>query len=341
MDRHLRRLELLLLRAKAVPRHGPTYLTRPNLLEQLRLREVPIGDSPILALGQVSVEDPHLAHPQPAIAADLIPAHAVALAIALDVLLESVKREMGRRERQVREEGLAPMLPLVVLQTLDAVVSHRRCNVEAAVGIGRRQRLAVEKMVLGGEEAVVVLQLVGTLEAVPQGGAVNVPLAVVVAAVSPLPEPLRHERSPRLAAPQPKIAHGVPAYLLGVVPRQDGGTAGPTPARGVVLGVPQAPTSESVQVRGVDLAAVASGIREPHVISQDQQHIGAGTRPLRTVRHRGRSQSSNSGAQELAATQRSNHSNPSASGARSPAGFGRAVLEPSSSLAGYFSRRGN
>ena len=66
----------------------------------------------------------------------------------------------------------------------------------------------------------------------------------------------------------------IATYLVAV---ESGGEAGParTAAGAVVeIGENKAVLGEAVQVRGVDFAALKSGIRKPHIIGHDDANIG-------------------------------------------------------------------
>ena len=93
-------------------------------------------------------------------------------------------------------------------------------------------------------------------------------------------EQLREEACPAGPVPQADSGSCIPADLLGVIACQNTGARRPAPAGGVELGEAHAPPGECVQVGRPNLAAVAAGIGEAHVVGHDQQHIRRGPRAL-------------------------------------------------------------
>ena len=116
-------------------------------------------------LRKLAVDQPHLLLPPVALRAEFVPALPVHFAVAGDILGRRLEREVRHRKRQEREERLVGMTGGVLLQVPDRVVGHGRGGVVAAVGLDRRQRLVVFGVLLGGEVAVVVVELVGAVEA--------------------------------------------------------------------------------------------------------------------------------------------------------------------------------
>jgi hypothetical protein len=120
----------------------------------------------------------------PAALAHRVPAGEVGLAVAGDVLVWRLQREVRGREREVLEERPPPVLVGVLLQALDRVVGDRRAGVVAGLGLDRRERPVVLRVLARGEVPVVVVEAVRVVEPVLQRLAIDVPLAGVVRAVA-------------------------------------------------------------------------------------------------------------------------------------------------------------
>lgn len=130
-----------------------------------------------------------------------------------------------------------------------------------------------------GEMSVVIVEAIGMVEAVFQWLAVDVPFARVIGAIAERLEHLGQKSCPLRPDALATALHTgdrVSANLLGIVAGQDRRPRRPATSRVVELREPKAVLRECVEVGGRDLAAVAAGIRETHVVREDEQHIRPG-----------------------------------------------------------------
>ena len=125
----------------------------------------------------------------PALRADGLPAVAIPLAVAGDVLRRRLQREMRRIEGEIEEERLAAVLRRMLRQVLDAVVGDGGRRVVSGPGLDRRQLPVVLEVDARMEVAADVLEVVGAIEPVGQRHPVDVPLARVV---RPIAERMEH-----------------------------------------------------------------------------------------------------------------------------------------------------
>ena len=70
-------------------------------------------------------------------------------------------------------------------------------------------------------------------------------------------------------------SNGIPSHLLGIEAGQSRGARGPAPGCIVKLRVPQPIGGQGIEMRRGDLASIASQVRKPQVVGDDQDHIGA------------------------------------------------------------------
>ena len=101
----------------------------------------------------------------PTLVADRVPADVVAAFVAGDVLGRCLKRKVRNRERDVSEERLVGVLLLVLLHEVDRVVGDRDGRIVAVAGLNGRQRLVVERVMLGRKVVVVIEQRIRAVEA--------------------------------------------------------------------------------------------------------------------------------------------------------------------------------
>ena len=167
------------------------------------------------------------------------------------------------------------MVPRMVGQALDRVVTNGRCRIE----IGRDRHLVPILNNARGREIVVVSSrhVERPLESLRPRVAVDMPLPGVIAPVARWLEQLRQEPRPvgtlLLAAATP-FRQRIAADRLRVGAGEDR-TAGRPAASGVIaLCEPQAASREAVEVGRVDLAAVTAKIGIAEIIGQDHDHVG-------------------------------------------------------------------
>ncbi len=104
----------------------------------------------------------------------------------------------------------------------------------------------------------------------------------MIRAIPPRLEHGRQQGAPHgtLAAPAEVDARNVqarqavPPHLLSVIAGQQGSTRWPAAGRVVELREPQPACGQRVQVRRGNLAAVAAGIREAHIVGEDDDDVG-------------------------------------------------------------------
>ena len=182
---------------------------------------------------------------------------------------------MGRGEGHVLEEGFVPVTDGVFLEMVDGGIGHRDGPVEAGFPLDRGQFHVVLPVHLRAEEAALVLEVVGVVEAILQGHSIEVPFAGVVATVSALLEIDRDEWSPGGSGAAVLCAgQVVAANLLGVVTGQEGRAGGPAPGGVVELGVAQAAPGKGIEVGRADLPPVTPEVRVAQVVRHDEQDIG-------------------------------------------------------------------
>src|SRR5262249_28556909 len=132
-------------------------------------------------------------------------------------------------------------------------------------------------MPAGGEVPVLVVEAVGGVEPVLQRQAVHMPFPRVIRAVAERFQHLGQEPGPRRPS-APGAARdagdGIPPHLLGVVPREKRRPRRPATGRVVELREPEAILREVIEVGRGDLATIASGIRETHVVREDDEDVG-------------------------------------------------------------------
>ncbi len=154
-------------------------------------------------------------------------------------------------------------------------------RVIAGLRIDGRQRLVVLGVLSRREVAVVVVEAVGVIEAILERLAVDVPLAGVIRAIAERLQHLGKQPSPRGAHPLAAALdarHGIAADFLGVVTGEDRRPRRPAAGRVVELREAQAVLCQGVEIRRGDLAAVAAGVGEAHVVGEEDQDIRPGIR---------------------------------------------------------------
>jgi hypothetical protein len=267
-------LELALLGGQVLPHQRAVQLVRPEFLDRVweRVRR------PDLALdrGKRSAADLQLPEPLPPRVAERVPPVEVELAVLRDVLGRGVDREVGGGEREVLEERLVGVLLRVLLEAPDRVVGDRGAGVVPVAGPRRGQRLVVLGVLLRAEVPVVVVEAVRAVEPAVEGLTIDVPLARVVRPVALRLQHLGQEprpRRPHALCPALHAGDDVAAHLLRVVPGEDRGPRRPAPTGVVELREPQPVRGERVEVRGRDLAAVAPGVGESHVVHEDEKDV--------------------------------------------------------------------
>ena len=282
MDRHLRRLELLLLGREPLPFERAIDLARSDRVkrigEGIRRAEVALdfrdrpGDD---SRGQL---------PGMAGGTNLLPTHPVALAVFRDSVLGSVEREVGSGEGDEVEKVFLGMIDGVAAETSHRMVADRRRSVEV---IALRMRLPLHRHAAGVEE--VALAGVGDVErageALRERQPVDVPLARVIAAVAGGPEELGQELRPWWTLSLRPTGEGLVAVTgreriamnrLWIKPGEERRPARPAAGGVRGLGEPQSSARQPIEVRRIDLAAIRAEIGEAEVVGEDHHDIRPG-----------------------------------------------------------------
>ena len=133
----------------------------------------------------------------------------------------------------------------------------------------------------GSEIPVVIIQSIGVLKSIGQRLAIHMPFPGMVGAIAQVLQVFGQEFGPGGAfsvGAARDTGDGIPSHLLRVEPAQGCSAGGPTASRIVKLGVAKSARGESVEVGCRNLASVTPEIREPQIIRQNQDHIGASGR---------------------------------------------------------------
>ena len=258
VDCHLRGLEPLLLVCEPVPTDGVFDFARPVL----RAKRIVVARRPQfgLAVGQCAVHDAHFFQPLPAPLAHYVPALVIAVQVLVDIRLLGLHGEMRGCVSHVMEERCSSVIILMVAQAFKCVIGDGGCRELLPV-------IRIEEVFpLLDIEAPADVKLAFLLR-IPR--VVHVPLAGVVAAIAGLAQVVRDQALPL----RPRAGRRIHADLRGVVTGQDGRTCGPASAGIVEVGEPDAVRREAVEIRRLDLAAVAARVRKAHVIHQYEHHV--------------------------------------------------------------------
>jgi len=146
-------------------------------------------------------------------------------------------------------------------------------------GLNGRQVPVVFQMAFRGKEPIVIFHAVGAIEAAPEPGAVDMPLAGVIRAVAKRAQSLRQQGRPGgsgAATAASDVRDGVATDLLRIVSGQDGAARWPAACRVVKLCESEPVGGQPIQGGRGNFSAITTQIGEAHVISQDEQNIGLG-----------------------------------------------------------------
>ncbi len=163
-------------------------------------------------------------------------------------------------------------------QALDGVIGDRRGGVVAGPGIDWRQWFIVLGMPPRGEVPIVVVEAVGMVEPILKRLAVYVPFARVIGAVA---ERFQHfgqksgPRRPDALAAALDAGDGIAPHLLGVVSGQQRRSRRPAAGRVIELREAETVFRQPIKVWRRDFAAIASRIREAHVVGEDNENVGS------------------------------------------------------------------
>ena len=122
-----------------------------------------------------------------------------------------------------------------------------------------------------------VFDVIGVIEPIGQRHPIDVPLSRVIRPVAQRAQHLGQEFCPLRALTLTAARHArhrIAPDLLGVIPREQGSPRRPAAGRVVKLREPQAARGQLVEIRRVDLAAVATQVRVPEIIGEDDNDIG-------------------------------------------------------------------
>ena len=177
----------------------------------------------------------------------------------------------------MKEKRLVGMAGPVASEHVDGMLSDGGRRIITASRFDRGQRLIVQGMFPGTEVAVVIVERVGMIETAREHLAVHLPLAGMIRAVAQRTEQLRQQPRPsrpfsvRTAAqPRQRIAPD----LLRVVAGENARPRRPAASRIVELREAQTTAGQPVQIRGLYLASITTGIRKSHVIGHNHQDVG-------------------------------------------------------------------
>ena len=287
MDRHLRRLEVLLLGREPLPLKRKLDLPRP---ERVKCIGEGIGGAEVaLDLRQRSRHDSRGELTGMAGGADRLPARPVALAVFRDAGLGRVERKVGGSEGDVLEERFSRMIDGVAAETSHRMVSNRGRSVEV---IALRMRLSLHSHAAGIEKVALASasDIERTVKALRERRSVNMPFARVVAAVARGFEELWQEFRPRgtlsLGPTGKSLAaiagrERIATNRLWIKPSKERRPTRPAAGRARGLREPQSPARQPIKVRRVDLAAVGAEIGEAEIVGEDHHHVRLLWRSLR------------------------------------------------------------
>jgi len=179
---------------------------------------------------------------------------------------------MGRCEREVQKERLVFVLFVVFLEKLNSELADRFGGVIAAVEFLGRERFVVESELAGGEVAVLIGDFVRAVETSPGDdvlGNSNVPLSRMVTAVASFSEVVRQQPRPG----RKFLLRGIHADLLRVVTSHQRGPRRPAAGGVVELRISQAASCQSVEIGGLNLAAVTTEVGKPEIVGQNDDDI--------------------------------------------------------------------
>ena len=243
VDRHLRGLEPALNLGEPFPRNRPVQFAlaqlRDGVGECIGRAEILVErrQGPDLQTQLPLAYVPFL--PQP------IPANKIPVFVARDVIGFGMQRKVGRVEREVLEEWPVGIPGRVLSQAFDRVIRRDPGEIAAALGFHIGKPLAIPDLADQVEEPGAIADLVGVIESVVQGVAVNMPLAGVIGPVARLTQPVRYEAGPwrPLAAAAEGAAissrHAIAADLLRIVAGEESRASRPAARSVVELREPQ------------------------------------------------------------------------------------------------------
>ena len=275
MNRHLGRLEGLLLRSQLIPGQRPVDLAGAELLDRIRKG---IGRAEIpLHRRKGSCNDPPLHQPLVAGLLHHIPACLVAGSVFFNQLWRRLEGKVRRSEGDVAEKRRARMLPGMLLQAGGGMVADGGGDIE---GIVTFDLFAIDRH--PGRIEVVVLAPFdpeGMNKALLERLTIHMPLARVIRPVAGRRQQFGQQPCPGRPAgliPPPHSRHAVTPDRLGVVAGQESPAGRPAAGGVVALREPQPAVGQPVEVRRLDLTAVAAQIGKAHVVGQDHHDIGWG-----------------------------------------------------------------
>ena len=250
-----------------------------------RLGRVTVGDRPR------RIDDSLGTHPLQALLPQPVPAGREPAPVTLDVLRMGMERPMRRCVGGVEEKRGVGSAIAVFADVVGGLVADRvgeeeilgqARHVDGVVVLGQRSRLPVVGRAPENPEVAVEAALAGPtmLGAVGRDLPADVPFAAHVGGVSRRPERLGDGHALVVeAAPVAVLVeirrHPSDADLVGVEAGEDRRPGGAAPGGVVELGEADAVGGQTVETRGLDLAAVAADVGEPHVVVHDEQDVGS------------------------------------------------------------------
>jgi hypothetical protein len=253
--RLLFRLKALLLGSQSLPRHGVERLAGAEVIEHIGLAARRLDER--FRRRELALEQAQFLDSREPLRARLFPPLRVRVAVACDVFRWRLDREVRREKSDVGEERIGCVLLGVFLQPANRVIGNGRGRVKGSTRLNGRQRLVVERMPQRAEVVVGVIEPIGVIEARIGEDArriVDVPLARMIRAIAGRLEVQRQCARPG----RKRAARRILRHLLRVIAGHQRGAGGPAARRVVELREPQPIGRQFIQIRRLDLTAVAA-----------------------------------------------------------------------------------
>lgn len=241
------------------------------------------GDEVGIACGEApaAIEDAEGTHAFETAAAHVVPALAIAAALAGDFVFRALHGEVGGGEGGVEKEGVAG----VVFAQIAKGAGGHSVGVVEAFGGGEAfvavYQIAGHEVVAAGEGAEEAMEAALERPVVFGFGVAggNVPLAGHVAAVAAGGEEFGDggvigAEIAAVGGLAAVVDHVADADLVGVHAGEQGGAGGAATGGVVEVGKAEAAAGEGVEVGGANFGAVAGEIAEAHVVGEDEDDVG-------------------------------------------------------------------
>ena len=164
VDLHFLGLEALFDGVELGPGDSTGDFAGTDLFLELGFFEVPGGDDLGCEGREGAVDDAHFGLALPAAFADDVPAFVVVAFLGGDVRGGGVEREVRGGEAEIEEEGVGLVFGSVLVKESEGLVGDVGSEIEVSVRFDGRQQFVVEAMALGGEEAIVIFDIIRAVE---------------------------------------------------------------------------------------------------------------------------------------------------------------------------------